>query len=49
MTKRKQIPLEVSIHIRYLYQDKGLRGKELLKKYPMCSKASIYRHATFHH
>ena len=46
--KRKtltQVPLEVSVHLRYLYQDKGIRGKELLKMYPKLSKATIYRHA----
>ena len=29
-----QVPLEVSVNLRYLYQDKGIRGKELLKMYP---------------
>ena len=45
--KRKltKIPLQVSVHLRYLYQDKGVRGKELLKVYPMYSRTSIYRHA----
>ena len=38
-------PLEVSVHLRYLYQDKGIRDKELLKMYPKLSKATIYRHA----
>ena len=33
------------MHIRYLYHDLGLKGKDLLKKYPQYSKASIYRHA----
>ena len=40
-----QVPLEVSVHLRYLNQDKGIRGKELLKIYPKLSKATIYRHA----
>ena len=35
----------VSIHLRYLYQDKGLRGKDLLKMYPKIPKATVYRHA----
>lgn len=43
--KLNRIPLKVSVHLRYLYQDKGVRGKELLEKYPMYSKTSIYRHA----
>ena len=40
-----QVPLEVSVDLRYLFQDKGIRGKELLKMYPKLSKATIYRHA----
>ena len=36
----------MSIHLRYLYQDKALKGKELLKRYPVYSKATIYRHAS---
>ena len=43
---RNKIPLHVSIRLRYLYQDKGIVGKELLNMYPMYSKSSIYRHAT---
>ena len=40
-----QVPLEVSVHLRYLYQDKCIRGKELLKMFPKLSKATIYCHA----
>lgn len=40
-----KIPIEVSLHLRYLYQDLGIRGKQLLDKYKQFSKASIYRHA----
>ena len=40
-----KIPLEVSLHLRYLYQDLGTRGKQLLDKFKQYSKASIYRHA----
>ena len=43
--KQNRIPINISIHLRYLYQDKHIRGKELLKLYPKYSKASIYRHA----
>ena len=39
------IPPHVSFRLRYLYQDKGIKGKELLKLYPEFSKTSIYRHA----
>ena len=41
----RKIPLAVSIHLRYLYQEQKLSGKELCKRYPMYSQASIYRHA----
>ena len=40
-----QVPLEVSVRLRYLYQDKDIRAKELLKMYPKLSKATIYQHA----
>ena len=45
--KKKQvhISLEVSIRMRYLFQDKGVRGEELLKLFPNYSYGSIYRHA----
>ena len=39
-----QIPLAVSIRIKYLFQDKGVRGKDLLKMFPKYSRRSIYRH-----
>ena len=38
-----QVPLEVSVHLRYLYQEKDIREKEILKTYPKLSKATIYR------
>jgi len=41
---RKYIPRDISVYIRYLYQDKGVRGAELLNRFPEYSKASIYRH-----
>ena len=40
-----QVPLEVLVHLRYLYQDESFRGKELLKIYSKISKATIYLHA----
>ena len=40
-----QAPLEVSVHLRYFFQDKGIGGKELLKMYSKLSKVKIYRHA----
>ena len=39
------MPVEISCQVRALYQVAGLRGKELLKKFPGYSKATIYRHA----
>ncbi len=41
----KKIPLDVSIHLKYLYQDKGLCVKELVKRYPAYARTSISRHA----
>ena len=40
-----QVQLEVLVNLRYLYQDKGNRGKRTLKIYPKLSKLIIYRHA----
>ena len=31
--------------MRYLFQEKGVRGRKLLEAFPMYSKATIYRHA----
>ena len=42
--KQVQMPLAVSIRIRYLFQRKGVRGKELLKMFPKYSHRSIYHH-----
>ena len=39
-----KIPPHVSFRLRYLFQVKGFRGKELLKLYPEYSRASLYRH-----
>ena len=43
--KYKKIPLQVSVHLRYLHQDKGERLCELIKRYPQYSKSSIHRHS----
>ena len=40
-----QVLLEVSAHLRHLYQAKSIRGKELLKMYSKLLRATIYRHA----
>ena len=37
-TKYKQIPLETSIHLKYLHQDKGLTVPELCKRYLSAQK-----------
>jgi len=39
------VPRDVSIYIRYLYQDGGVCGSDLLRRFPEYSKATIYRHA----
>ncbi len=44
MKSKAYVPKETSIYMRYLFQDKGLRGNELLKRFPKYSKATIYRH-----
>ena len=44
--KLLKVAIQVSIHLRYICQDKGLQGKELLKRYPQYSKVTIYRHPT---
>ena len=40
-----KIPPDVSVYLRYLYQDARIRGKALLRRFPQYSKTSIYRHA----
>ena len=44
MKSKAYVPKETSIYMRHLFQDKGLRGNELLKRFPKYSKATIYRH-----
>ena len=39
-----KITSHVSFRLRYLFQDKGVRGKELLNLYPEYSRTSLYRH-----
>ena len=43
--KYKTMPLEVSVHLRYLYQDKKEPICELVKRYPGYPRTSIMRHA----
>ena len=45
MTNNTKIPLEVSLHLRYLSQDKGETLVDLCKRYPKYSKTSIFRHS----
>ena len=43
-----KMPLEVSIHLQYLHQDKGVKISQLLKDkkwHKKYSKLNIYRHA----
>ena len=37
--------MEVSVHLRFLHREMGLRGRELTRRCPEYSRASIYRHA----
>ena len=39
------IPPHVSFRLKYLFKDKGVRGKKLLKLYPEYSRTSLYQHA----
>ena len=39
-----KIPLEVSIHLKYLHQDLGLGIASIQKKYPQYPKTTLYRH-----
>lgn len=38
------MPVDVSVYIRYLYHDGGIRGKKLLEMFPDYSKRTIYHH-----
>ena len=40
----KKMPMEVAVHLKYLHQDGGVSGRDLVKRYPQYSKSSIYRH-----
>lgn len=44
-TKHKQMPLEVSVHLRYLHQDKKETISQLVKRYPSYPRTTIQRHA----
>ena len=41
----KKMPMDVSIHLRYLHQDLGLKLEDLLRRYKGYSKTTIFRHA----
>ena len=43
--KYKKIPIDVSVHLRYLQQDKGETLPELVKRYPEYSRTTIFRHS----
>lgn len=47
MVKRQynKVPLDVSLHLRYLHQDLGLKGAKLLERYPQYSRRIIFYHA----
>ena len=38
----KKTPLQVSVHLRYLYKDKGIRGKEHLRACTIFPRNIIY-------
>ena len=45
MKSKESVPKERSIYMRYLFQEKGVRGRKLLEAFPVYSKATIYQHA----
>ena len=45
MPKYKKIPMDVSIQVRYLHQDKGEGLKDLILRYPEYSETSLHRHS----
>lgn len=47
VSKRKRyvnIPLDASIRVRYLHQDMGIPGKDIINKYRRYSKSAVYNH-----
>ena len=46
MKRKQRIPHYVSIYLRYLHQDTGDKCSEIVKRFPMYSERSIYRHAS---
>ena len=47
LAKRKtyrNIPIEISMHLRFLHQDLGMNGKDISRKYQKYKKTPIYRH-----
>ncbi len=42
--KYTKVPIEVSVHLRYLHQDKGENLSQLQGRYPNIPRTSIYRH-----
>ena len=43
--QNKKMPLEVSVRLRYLHQDKAVKIYDLVKRFPNYSKSNIYIHA----
>ncbi len=43
--KYRKIPIEISLHLRYLRQDKGETLPQLMKRYPQYSRTTIYNHS----
>ena len=44
-SKYKKIPFDVSMHLRYLHQDKGETLPQLMQRYPQYSRTTIYSHS----
>ena len=44
MKRKQRVPHDVSIYLCYLHQDRGDQCLELVKRFPIYSERSIYRH-----
>ena len=47
MVFKLPISKELSIYLRFLHQENGVSIKELRKRYPYLSQATLYRHAKY--
>ena len=41
----QKIPDDVSVNVRYLFQEKGMEMKEICERFPKYPQRTLYRHA----